>query len=177
MFSITKNNRKGVKQTIMKRYVYITVLLLAIVLFSGCSANLPTDEGVRVYEIYSIGERAEYGSLALTVRGIRTEYTRENEGLLIIDCLVENSGAHEIALSVPAMFALFDSNHHSADLSLLADTKGDLNAVIAPGRKIAGEIAFIIDKELPGWDFVFAPRSFGLNEVVFRINETDLQAR
>ena len=157
----------------MKVIILLISMTMVMLLIGGCSVE-QTENGVRVHEVYSIGERAEYGNLAITVRGIRIEYSQNNETLLVIDSLIENAGNSDLAVSVPTMFALFDKYHYSMDQALMVELRGDLNAIISPGRKVAGEIAYVIDEKASDWNFVFAPRSFGLNEVVFQITKENL---
>jgi len=157
---------------LMFKIVSVLILSMLVGVLIGCIAQAPDNTVLGdVDKAYSVGERAEYGFLAITVRGVRTDFTEDNQKVLIIDCLIENSGARELALSVPVMFSLFDQHYYAMQQEFLADTKGNLNVVVGAGRKVAGEIAYVINPNDTEWELLFSPRSIGFNEVVFRITQ------
>lgn len=92
---------------------------------------------------------------------------------LILDVSLVNNSADEIALSSLISFSLRGSDAYEYRVAIFVDTKGSLDATVAPGDQIRGQIAFDVPN-LDYYDFSVQPAIFG-DQGVFRIQATDIQ--
>jgi len=161
----------------MKLTLVTAILIIVTVIATGCGASMNIDDNTELRSSipYSVGERVEYGLIAITLQSVRFDRTSDNQRLLIIDSLIENNGARDLPVSVPAMFMLLDEQNYIMDEKQIANTRGNLNTVISPGRKIAGEIAYVVDENAEQWELIFSPRKFSFQEAGFSITLDNLR--
>lgn len=171
----------------MKRKAYLAALCFMVTLFSlvGCEG---ADQGDKALEEardagLAVGETAEVGSLSFTLNGVRCEPGDESwapeagERWLVFDCTVENRGAESTfvtAIMPASTFKLYDTEGYSKDTTVIATAKGDLNAEIAPFRKVSGEVAFVVNENEDEWEFIFSPHD-NTGEAIYRIEKSDIK--
>ena len=101
-----------------------------------------------------VGSRYVEDSFAMTINSARTDQgggfaEPDEEFFLILDVTIENLDDESTNISELLQFELQGSDDFKYDLSIFADTKGDLGGNLAAGSKVRGEIAF----DVPSLDF------------------------
>ncbi|OWZ83208.1 DUF4352 domain-containing protein [Natranaerobius trueperi] len=179
----------------LKQVVTVLVICLFLVLAIGSgeeetpeavdeketeTEEINTDEKEQKEEVFTIGDTVEMGELQFTVNSARfdtgDEYFSPDEGerWLVINCTIENLSSESTSISSMMMFDLVDEEHYSNDLSLGADTDGQLDGELGANRTMRGEIAFSVSKEHSEWEFIFEPQLFGFGQAIYEIKEEEL---
>lgn len=173
-----------------KKYVFILLSFILIIGLSGCGTttvpekvdNAPqtqqTQEPVAPEnEVFSIGETVKMGSLQLTLNGARfvlgDNFFKPDAGTkwLAFDCTIENSAETSTGISSLLMFKLYDADNFSKETTWLASgLKGSLDGEIGAGRKMRGEIAFVVGENETEWEFIFEPSIFGYGQAIYEIS-------
>lgn len=144
------------------------------------------DEGLQetqeeAEEIYSIGDAVTMGNLEFAVNSVRWDYGDEfispdqGERWLVVDATIDNLSDESEAISSMIMFDLVDMDGYSQDLSIVADTRGQLDGELGANRTMSGEIAFTVQEEESEWEFIFEPNLFGFGQAIFSISEDDIE--
>jgi len=138
------------------------------------------EEPEEVEDMFKIGETVKMGDLVFTVTSARWDEGGEfygpetGERWLLMDCVIENAGDKEDVISSMIMFVLYDEEHYSRDQEFLAETKGNLDGELGPGRTMRGEIAFSVEEDQSEWEFIFQPNIFGFGQAIYLITEEDV---
>lgn len=112
--------------------------------------------------VFEIGEVVKMGDLHYAVNGIRfsvgSDFIKPDEGnkFLLIDISIKNIGSKFEGVSSLMMFKLVDEEGLSYDIAL-ADTKGQVDGSIAPGRKLRGELAFEVPGDIENFELEINP--------------------
>lgn len=175
----------------MKRLYWLLALMVILALaITGCGETVTPEkvdqdvgdeEGESASEIYAVGDTVKMGDLQFTLKGVRyekgSEYWEPDAGTkwLVFDCVLENKSDESEAISSMIMFALYDADSYSKEIAFADNLKGSLDGELGAGRKMAGEIAFTVDKDESAWEFVFEPQVFGFGQAIFDIAESDIK--
>lgn len=54
--------------------------------------------------------------------------------------------------------------------SIGAETKGQLDGELGPGRKMSGQIAFELDTVEKNLEFIFEPNVFGSGQAIYKVD-------
>ena len=162
----------------MKKIMYLLSMVLMITML-GCgsttpAATTPTEPPPAQKEApapdptpgntnLAIGDTFNLGDLRYKVNSVRiseggsNQFMQPEEGnvFLLIDMTVENQGSEEATVSSMMSFKLVDKDGRSQDFSIsaLAEAEGKMDATLAPGRKVTGEL---------GYEVVKGPQTFEL---------------
>ena len=170
----------------MKRNILLAALclLVMVVLLTGCAAGEQGEPGGNGQEpALRVGATAEVGNLIFTINGVRREAgdkswaPEDGEAWIVFDCTVENKGSEStfITTIAPAStFKLYDVEGYSKDTTVIATAKGNLNAEIAPSRKVSGEIAFIVKENEDEWEFIFSSHD-DTGQAIYVIKDADVR--
>ncbi|ACB84400.1 DUF4352 domain-containing protein [Natranaerobius thermophilus] len=139
------------------------------------------EEPEQADEVFNIGDTVKMGELEFTVNSARwdtgDEFMGPDEGerWLVIDCTIENLSDESTSISSMMMFDLIDEEHYSNDLSMGADTEGQLDGELGGGRTMRGEIAYSVSEDHSEWEFIFEPELFGFGQAIYAISEDEVQ--
>jgi hypothetical protein len=109
----------------------------------------------------AIGSTARVGDAEVTVHGARRssggEFLSPDAGnvWVIVDATVRNTGDDAYNISSLLQTALRDSTGVEHDITIGADTSGQLDGTIPPGDILRGETAFEVPLTATGLQFVF----------------------
>jgi len=179
-----------------KIFGVVVLSLLVVFAFLGCGTTTPekVDEKVTAEKaeeaaetetsaaaVFAIGDTVKMGDLAITLNSVRwdegTEMIQpiEGEKWLVFDVTLENAGDEPEMISSMLMFALYDKEGYKKGYQLMANTKGSLDAELGPGRKLRGEIAFVVEEGEDAWDFIFEPNILGFGQAIYSIGLGEVQ--
>lgn len=170
----------------MKRGVLLAVawLLGAVVLLAGCAVEGQDEPGGNGKEpALKIGANVDVGDLTFTLNGVRYETGDESwapedgEAWIVFDCTVENRGSESTyitAIAPASTFKLYDISGYAKDTTVIATAKGNLNAEIAPFRKVSGEVAFVVKENEGEWEFIFSPHN-DAGQAIYSIKDEDIR--
>ena len=155
----------------MKKIMYLLSIGLMVTLL-GCGSSTPvattpvetpqtktetTDPGPTPENTnFAIGDTFNLGDLQYKINSVRisegdsNQFMQPEEGnvFLLIDMTVENQGSEEAIVSSMLLFKLVDKDGRSQDFSIsaLAEAEGKMDATLAPGRKVTGELGYEVAK-------------------------------
>jgi len=187
------------KKILWTATLFTLMLMLLVAIFAaGCAEQKQNDQnGVNNNQnngdteskekgteniVFKAGETAEIGDVVFALNGIRYEEgdeswaPEEDQKWIVFDCTVENKSSETIFVTTitPAnTFQLYDTEGYSKETTVIATSKGNLNTEIAPGRKVSGEVAYVINEEETDWEFVFNP-GLDTGQAVYEINVSDI---
>ena len=161
------------------------LLVLLIILFSiislGCVENT-TPELVEnpstttpTAQSFNIGDTVDMGNFRITVNGIGWDAGDEffkpeiGEDWILIDATIENIDNEVQIVSSLLMFSLIDNEHFSRDMEIFANTAGSLDGELSIGRKMRGEVAFVVKESQTEWEFIFNPNIVGFGQAIYTI--------
>jgi hypothetical protein len=126
-----------------------------------------------------LGSRYVDEAFAMTINSARTDpggsfAEPEEDYFLILDVTLENLDDESTNISTLLQFELQGSDDFKYDLSIFADTKGDLGGSLASGSKVRGEVAFDVPA-LDSYTVLYQHDLFS-DSVPFIIASTDLNA-
>ena len=127
--------------------------------YTGAFAN-DTTSGV---EHFNINDTVEAGDLDFSVNGVRTSdgssFSKPDEGnqFLIVEVTINNNGGESENISSMMMFKLVDNEGISYNQSIMADTKGSVDGELGAGRKMRGEIAYEVPKNISKFELEITP--------------------
>lgn len=165
--------------------MFLLVLQLALTLLViGCGTTVQPEkienpgqtQPPPAQETFKIGETVKMGNLQFTLNGVRFDdggdFFSPNDGerWLVFDCTLENLGSEPTAISSLLMFKLYDANDYAMGLAIGPDLKGSLDGELGAGRRMAGEIGFVVEETEQSWEFIFAPNLFGFGQAIYEIN-------
>ena len=124
-----------------------------------------------------LGSRYVEESFAMTINSARTDQgggfaEPDEDFFLILDVTIENLDDESTNISTLLQFELQGSDDFKYDLSIFADTKGDLGGSLASGSKVRGEIAFDVPT-LDSYTVLYQHDLFS-DSVPFLVASTDL---
>ncbi len=140
------------------------------------NSNSSNDEGSNENEtkVFEIGDVVKMGDLHFAVNGIHfsdgSDFIKPEEGykFLLLDISIKNAGEKFESISSLMMFKLVDDEGVSYDISL-ADTKGQLDGKMAPGRRLRGEIAFEVPNNIEKFELEINPQILSKGLIIFNI--------
>lgn len=130
-------------------------------------------------QIYEVGDTVQLGDYKITVNKVRLDSggewfgPDEGEAWVVIDCTLENVGDKPLPVSSMLMFDLMDIDGRSQDMTMMADTKGQLDGEIAAGRRMSGEIAYSVPLDIEGMEFVFKGDILRTGQAIFALPELE----
>jgi|LSQX01.1.fsa_nt_gb hypothetical protein len=176
----------------IKRVMLLFLCVAVVLLASGCAGEQETlNEASGRGEVESkagkatlrVGEAAKVGNTSFTLNGVRQELgdeswaPEEGDMWIVFDCTIENNDSESAFVTTvgpTSTFILYDEDGYSKNTTVVASPKGNLNAEIAPTRKINGEVAFVVDESETEWEFVFAPHG-AEGQAIYSIKKSDIK--
>lgn len=143
--------------------------------------DVKEEQTVEDDKIFKVGDTVTMGDLEFTLNSVRFdgggEYSKPDEGKkwLVVDCTVTNNGAEPTSISSMLMLSLYDSEHYSQKMTLLAETKGNFDGELGAGRTLRGEVAYEVDASETDWELIFEPNLFGFGQAIFKLDISDIQ--
>ena len=175
------------------RLAILPTVMLAIIMLSavGCGTTV---QPVRVespgqtqmppaQETFGVSETVRMDALQITLNSARfdggDDFFKPDVGTrwLVLDCTIENVGQEPASISSLLMFTLYDAENYSKELAFGPNLKGSLDGELGAGRRMAGEIAFVVGEAEQSWEFIFAPNLFGFGQAIYEVNVADVQAQ
>ncbi len=175
----------------MKKQIFFLSLCCSLVLvLSGCGRVItpekvdtpqeavqpPQEEPEKVTEpeTFRMGDTVKMDKLSFTLNSVRWEKgdqfssPEEGEKWIVFDSTIENLSTEPTAISSMLMFKLYDAEHYVKDVSwFTSNLKGSLDGEIGSGRKMRGEIAFVVKEDETAWEFIFQPGVFDLGQAIY----------
>lgn len=175
----------------MKKQIFFLFLCCSLVLvLSGCGEVITPEkvdtpqeavqpsqeepEKVTVPETFRVGDTVKMDKLSFTLNSVRWEKgdqfisPGEGEKWIVFDGTVENLGTEAQTISSMLMFKLYDAEHFAKDVSWFTpNLEGSLNGEIGAGRKMRGEIAFVVKEDETAWEFIFQPGVFRFGQAIY----------
>lgn len=172
----------------MKRYLALTMAILLLFIFSGCSGNKQDKAGNggnnlkkwnnnNIDEMeFEAGDTFEIDNLKFTVNGVKIsegdeEWNVPSEGnrFAYIDITIENIGDKDETISSIMIFDLYDMEGYSYNIAFVTDAKGRLDGDLAPGKKMSGEIVYQVPKEVNEFELLVKPDFLGKKQAYVKI--------
>jgi len=133
---------------------------------------------VKPPETFRVGDTVRMGQLTITVHGKRLlrggQFLAPEAGnvWVVVEATIGNAGDEPVSISTLLMFTLADSHGYNYTPVVFGPKlKGELDAEIAPGRKIRGEVAFEVPGDAKGLELIFAPNILGFGQAIFRLDQ------
>lgn len=136
----------------MKKVLSLLLVLGLCFGLAGCggddsgSDDKKTEQKEEKKDTYAVGETAEVEGIKITVNSTRVDegIVPANEGkqYFVMDISLENTKDDEFSSSSILCYELKDGEGRKAEMSVAANLNGNLDTTVAPGEKVAGEIAF-----------------------------------
>jgi len=114
----------------------------------------------RAPELFNTGDSMQFNNLIITVHGIREskgEFFKPSEGNIIplVDVSAENTGSEEEAISSILQSEVVDEDGFKYNQTIAEDAKGSFDGSVGVGRKLRGEIAYEVPKDV-SVEFIFS---------------------
>ena len=127
----------------------------------------------------AVGTRYSEETFALTINSVRTDggggFAEPDEDVfLILDITLENLDDESTNISELLQFELQGSDDFKYDLSIFAETKGDLGGNLAAGSQVRGEVAFDVPL-LDSYTMLYQHDLLS-DSIPFIVNSSDLDA-
>ena len=192
-----KKASKAARKFYQKKRFYIGLLgaFIIIVSIAGGSDGekaAPTDEiksavadpavkepAAPTSEIYAVGDTVVLKDLKVKVNKVSSipgsQYNKPAAGneWIAADITLENTSADEIAISSVMLFKIVDQDGRSQDLSLggtIEADAGQLDGLLAAGRKMSGAYAVEVKKGTTGLELEFLSGIFGTEQIIVKLN-------
>lgn len=126
--------------------------------------------------INKIGDSIQSGNAIFTVNSVReikgSELFKPKDGNIYyaVDVTVENKGDKSLIVSSIVMFKLIDSESYSHNITIGPETKGQLDGEVAAGRKLRGELAYELPKDIKGLELEIDPSMWSSGKVIFKLD-------
>lgn len=139
-------------------------------------ATPPAEQKAAQTQTYKVGDTVKMGDLQFTLNSVTldkgNEFMKPDQGKkwVVFDGTVENLGSQSTTISSMLMFSVVDSKGYKADLSIGANTKGQLDGELGSGRKMSGQIAFELDANEKALEFIFEPNVFGFGQAIYKVD-------
>lgn len=127
-------------------------------------------------ETFKIGDTVKSGDVYFTVNSVRenkgSEFIKPKEGSIyyLVDVTVENKSSESVTVSSILMFKLVDAEGYSHDITIGPETNGQLDGEVSAGRKLRGELAFEIPKDVKGLELEIDPSLVGTGKIIVKLD-------
>lgn len=129
-------------------------------------------------QIFKVGDIVEVKNFKITVNGVRTsnggDFMAPEEGnvFFFADVTIENTSKEEQPISSLLMFSIVDQDGRKYDISIgaMTEAKGQLDGTVGAGRKITGEYAVEVPKDLTGLELQFDSSLITGKQVIVSLN-------
>jgi len=152
----------------------IILMVVLAVVFGGENEGTTTKAGSlevsETKEVFTIGDTVEVDGIRVTVNAMRN--VAENFGshnAVVFNVTVENTREKAFNLSSLMMFTAYDDDGYKMKWTLGADTRGNLDGEIGPGRSLRGEIAYRIGESQPAEFIINNPNMLRSGQTIFEL--------
>lgn len=167
----------------MKRVLSIVLALIMCLSLCACVSSGGGDKGKdnsKVKEVYGVGETAEFDDLSVTLLGVSeskgSSFYSPDDGMVYLICEFEiaNNSDEEVVISSVISFDAY-CDDYACNMSLSAmldcDDKDQLDATLAPGKKLNGIIGYEVSEDWGEIEIHYTPDALDDDYITFVANK------